>query len=154
MEFLALCRRNQGLFRTKPTDDYLKQFAMHFATNTRAQPDTFAKAIFAAVKALNHFPSIAEMEELIGGIIGLETARNSMMQPAYEEFRPKVPGYKAAHEGLIMTYEDRGYPSPSGLQFCKISEDEFFEFYHEWKNGRFHPAVNRIKGDEPIKINS
>jgi hypothetical protein len=67
-----------------------------------------------------------------------------------ETFIPKVNGYTSAHEGLFMGYEERGYPSPFGLRHCKITEDEFLDVYHEWKNGRIHSSAQRMKGNETL----
>lgn len=109
----------------------------------------FAKALYCSIKTLSHFPSISEMNDIIGGIVGHEFAKKNLQKKDEQfVFIPKVAGYKAAHEGLFMGYEERGEPSKFGLEFCKIAEHEFYDVYYEWKNGHVHPAANRITGYE------
>jgi hypothetical protein len=59
--------------------------------------------------------------------------------------KQKVEEYTRAQEGLFLGYEKHGYPSPFGLQYCGMTEENFLDVYHEWKNGRVHPIVKDLK---------
>jgi len=123
-------------------DDFLSRFSWHFAEMKLAEGD-FTRLLAECIKTLNNFPSISEAMIVIAGF-GLGPNISKVSKPEeFFEFTPKVTGYTAAHEGLFMGFEQRGSPSPFGMKYCSIDAGEFLEVYHEWKNGRVHPAANR-----------
>ncbi len=65
------------------------------------------------------------------------------------EFVTKCPGMPPAVEGLMLSYEETGTPSPAGLSFCRITEDEFLDVYHDYKQKKVHPAA--LKKTKPIE---